>query len=60
MGTRSASPTAASLRMRPLYEAIVWNDRESDSLAASCDALMPNLASGEICVGNATCSVGKT
>jgi type I restriction enzyme S subunit len=44
---------------RPLYERIVANERESRTLAAQRDALLPKLLSGEVRVKDAQKSVGE-
>ena len=44
----SAAMTTFDRGVRPLYERIVSNERESRSLAAQRDALLPRLISGEI------------
>jgi type I restriction enzyme S subunit len=44
---------AFELQVRPLYERIVNNARESQTLAASRDALLPNLVSGELRIASA-------
>lgn len=41
-----ASPTVASLRVKPLYEGAVSKKREFHSLTAVRDALMPKLLLG--------------
>ncbi|HEV2517047.1 MAG TPA: restriction endonuclease subunit S [Devosia sp.] len=42
---------------RPLFDRIVANDKESRTLAATRDFLLPKLMSGEVRVGDATSSV---
>ena len=44
----NAAMTTFDRSVRPLYERIVSNERESRSLAAQRDALLPGLVSGEV------------
>jgi type I restriction enzyme S subunit len=43
-------------RIGPMRERIAHNERESRTLAAMRDALLPKLMSGEVRVGDAECS----
>lgn len=59
-----AAPTAQVMKafeqqVRPLYERIVANERQSRTLAALRDALLPKLISGDLRVKNAEKFIGR-